>query len=173
MKKLLNTYGMLGLAVLLVFSFSSVSAQTYTGVKVCGACHKGDKNHKVLEKWQATKHATAFETLKGEEAKKIAKKMGIADPTTADACLKCHVTNGGKGKGIKMEDGVSCEACHGAGSDYKSKAVMENREMAIKKGMVLGTNDEALCKKCHNPESPTYKKFVYATDWAKVKHPTK
>ena len=26
------------------------------------------------------------------------------------------------------------------------------------------------CKKCHNPESPSYKKFKYAEFWAKIKH---
>ncbi len=173
MKKLLGSYFVFAMAFFAAVSFSAVSAQSYTGMKVCGACHKGEKNHKVLEKWQSTKHATAFETLKSEESKKIAKKMGIDDPTTADACLKCHVTNGGKGKGVKMEDGVSCEACHGPGSDYKSKAVMEDRATAVKKGLILGSNDASLCKKCHNPESPTYKKFDYAADWGKIKHSTK
>ena len=63
MKKLLGSYFVFAMAFFAAVSFSAVSAQSYTGMKVCGACHKGEKNHKVLEKWQSTKHATAFETL--------------------------------------------------------------------------------------------------------------
>jgi hypothetical protein len=53
------------------------------------------------------------------------------------------------------------------------KNVMQNRELAIKKGLIMGTNDANLCKKCHNPKSPTYIPFTYAKDWDKIKHPVK
>ena len=53
----------------------------------------------------------------------IAKKMGVSDePQLAAACLKCHVTGGGPGaavaKSYDLMEGVGCESCHGAGSEY-------------------------------------------------------
>lgn len=158
--------------VLSVLTAGSIFSQAkYIGAKMCGACHKGEKGKNVYEKWTSSDHAKAFETLKGEKAKQIAAKMGISDASTSDKCLSCHVTHGGNGAGIKKEEGVTCEACHGAGSEYKSKAVMENRTEAVKKGLILGKNDAELCKKCHNPKSPTYKPFDYNKKWNAVKHP--
>jgi hypothetical protein len=46
---------------------------------------------------------------------------------------------------------------------------MKNRELAMKNGMILPT--EEVCKTCHNPESPTYKPFVYAEKVAIIAHP--
>ncbi|MGE5682188.1 MAG: cytochrome c family protein [Bacillota bacterium] len=154
-------------------SQNAYSQAKYTGVKMCAACHKGAKGNNVFEKWQASDHAKAFETLKNDKSKEIAKKMGIADPTTSDKCLVCHVTNGGNGAGIKKEEGVTCESCHGAGSEYKANDVMKNHDLAVKKGLIMGTNDANLCKRCHNPKSPTYKPFDFAKKWAMIKHPKK
>jgi hypothetical protein len=52
---------------------------------------------------------------------------------------------------------------------YKGAAVMKNRTVAMKKGLILPT--EEVCKTCHNPESPTYKPFNYAEKLAKIAHP--
>ena len=71
--------------------------------------------------------------------------------------------------GIKMDEGVSCESCHGPGSMYKGASVMKNREMAMKKGLILPT--EEVCKTCHNEESPTYKPFNYEEKAAMIAHP--
>ena len=68
-----------------------------------------------------------------------------------------------------MDEGVSCETCHGPGSMYKGASVMKNRELAMTKGMIIP--DEALCKTCHNEESPTYKGFNYTEMLAKIAHP--
>ena len=58
------------------------------------------------------------------EAKDVAVKMGIkGDPQQVKECLSCHVTAYGASADIRgkltNEEGVSCEACHGAGSKYK------------------------------------------------------
>ena len=106
----------------------------YVGVAVCAPCHKGEKKGKMFEIWQASKHAKAYETLKTEEAKKIAQEKGIkVPPYEAPECLKCHVTGYGAPKEaflekFKIEDGVQCETCHGPGSDYKTLKIMQNRE---------------------------------------------
>ena len=67
---------------------------------------------------------------RSQEALAIGKEKGIADPQTSDACLKCHVTAFGidaKFKGAKFanEEGISCEACHGAGGLYQKMTTMK------------------------------------------------
>ena len=40
------------------------------------------------------------------------------------------------GEKFKIEDGVQCETCHGAGSNYKSLKVMKNEKDAIANGLI-------------------------------------
>jgi Class III cytochrome C family. len=170
------TSRILAACLLTAFILSGLNAtfadRKFTGIKMCSACHKGEKNKNVYEKWQSSAHSKAFETLKSEKSLQIAKKKGIANPSESAECLACHATNGGTGAGIKKEEGVTCEACHGAGSEYMAKAVMQNREMAVKKGLIIAKDAEH-CKKCHNSKSPTFKSFVFAKEWDKIKHPVK
>jgi hypothetical protein len=76
------------------------------------------------------------------------------------------------GEKFKVEDGVQCETCHGAGSNYKSLKVMKNRQDAIANGLMVHESNEKYCKSCHNSESPTFKEFKFAEMWDKIKHPT-
>jgi len=71
--------------------------------------------------------------------------------------------------GFKKELGVQCEACHGPGSDYKAISVMKDKAAAVAAGLIIP--DEAMCKKCHNAESPTFTAFDYKTMYAKIAHP--
>jgi nitrate/TMAO reductase-like tetraheme cytochrome c subunit len=77
--------------------------------------------------------------------------------------VKCHVTGYGEDalftESFVKTDGVQCESCHGAGSDYLSLSVMKDRAKAIAQGLIIPTKE--LCVKCHNPESPNYKEFNY------------
>ena len=74
------------------------------------------------------------------------------------------------GAKFKVEDGVQCETCHGAGSLYKSMAVMKVKAEAYKKGLAEHKDVAKFCKTCHNEKSPTYKEFKFDEMWAKVKH---
>jgi hypothetical protein len=157
------------------FAGSAVLAQNfkYIGAAKCKMCHiKPDKGEQ-YNKWLAGPHAGAMKTLANEESKKIAAAKGIADPTTDPACIKCHSTVGHIDQslvaGIKIDEGVSCESCHGPGSMYKSASIMKNLELAMKNGLILPT--EEVCKKCHNKESPTYKPFNFAEKAAMIAHP--
>lgn len=152
----------------------------YVGVESCGMCHKSAAKGNQLGVWQGSKHAQAYATLATPKAKEIAAAKGIADPQKADQCLKCHVTAHGVDasliqaaaegkKGYKIEDGVGCESCHGPGSLYKAMAVMKDKAQATAKGLV--EPNEAVCKKCHNAESPTAKPFVFAEMVKKIAHP--
>ena len=156
---------------MLIFVSSVLLAQNkYVGAAKCKMCHMAKGKQYPI--WSESKHAKAFENLKGEAALKIGKEKGIASPSTDAKCLKCHATaaaidaklNGG----ITNEDGVSCETCHGPGSTYKAPAMMKNKAEALKNGMIVP--DEKLCLKCHNSESPTFKSFNYATYLAKITH---
>lgn len=147
----------------------------YIGVEKCaGVCHKTEKQGKQLAIWQASLHAKAWATLATPEAKKIAKEKGIDDPQKSDKCARCHTAGYGadaqlKAATFKVEDGVGCETCHGPGSNYKTLKIMKDRNLAIQNGLIIP--DEKLCVKCHNPESPSYKKFVFTEFYKKIAHP--
>ena len=157
-----------------------VLAQTefgYIGAEACGMCHKSDKQGNQLSIWQESRHSQAYFTLQTEKANQIAAEKGFeTSAVETPECLKCHASGYNVdasllGKKFKVEDGVQCETCHGAGSEYKSKKVMQNREESIKNGLIVYENPEDLCIGCHNVESPTYVEFVYEEMWKKIKHP--
>lgn len=157
----------------------SVQAQdrdpaNYIGAAKCGICHKKDETGNQLGKWQAGPHAKAFETLGSDKSKEIAKEKGIADPQKEGACLKCHstayhFTTEIKTDKIKVEEGVSCESCHGPGKKYMAKTTMESREKSIAAGMIHPSTKS--CTLCHNQESPTFKGFDEKTYVEKIAHP--
>jgi hypothetical protein len=162
-------------AALVFLAGGAMQAQSfkYIGAPKCKMCHMKPAKGEQYNVWLKGPHANAMKTLANEESKKIATEKGIADPTTDAACIKCHSTVGHIDAkliaGIKMDEGVSCESCHGPGSMYKGASIMKNREMAMQKGLILPT--EEVCKTCHNEESPTYKGFNYAEMAAKIAHP--
>jgi len=178
MKKSLAVVLVLGGLLLLssVVGAQQKAVHKYVGIKMCGACHRGEKKGMVFEIWQKSKHAQAYKTLEGADAAKIAKEKGLKKPANeSPECLKCHVPTTGVDKSLlnpsyDTKDGVQCESCHGAGSDYKSITVMKDRQKAVAAGLVIDKDDPKLCVKCHNLESPTYKKFKYKEFWAKIKH---
>lgn len=163
--------------LILVLSVVSVDAgHKYIGNSKCKTCHKLEKYGNQHEVWEKSRHARAYETLGTAKAKESAKKHGIDDPRKSPECLKCHVTAYDvpvelKTAGYKMEEGVSCEECHGPGSDYKKIKIMRNREEAIKNGLVIG--DKKTCLKCHVPEgNDFYVEFDFEKFMDKIKHPT-
>jgi hypothetical protein len=163
------------LALMVLFAGSALMAQSfkYIGAEKCKMCHVKPATGEQYNVWLKGPHAGAMKTLATDASKKIATEKGIADPTTDAACIKCHSTVGSIDASLnasaKMDEGVSCETCHGPGSMYKGASVMKNRELAMSKGMIIP--DEALCKTCHNEQSPTYKGFNYTEALAKIAHP--
>lgn len=147
----------------------------YIGVKKCSMCHKSDEKGNQYNQWLSTKHAKAYETLGTDAAKETAQKAGVAgNPQEEAKCLKCHVTASGVDSslledGLKKEDGVQCEACHGAGGDYMAMSVMKDKEKAVDAGLVMPTQE--VCLKCHNSESPNYKEFKFDELYPKIAHP--
>jgi hypothetical protein len=132
----------------------------YVGTKSCAMCHKKADTGDQFGKWQSSPHAKTYEMLASPEAKAAGAKVGVAEPQKSGKCLKCHSTAYNFTEEVKadttkvlVEDGVSCESCHGPGKNYKSKAVMEDQKKCIEGGMIHPATDS--CTLCHNEQSPT------------------
>ena len=144
-----------------VFVSSAAFAQDfkYIGAAKCKMCHNKPDKGEQYNKWAASPHAKAMESLKGDDAKN-------------PKCLKCHSTAASVDAsllaGLKVEEGVTCESCHGPGSVYKSATIMKKLDLAKEKGLIIPT--EETCKKCHNEESPNYKGFNFKEYVAKIAH---
>ena len=132
----------------------------YVGSKKCKMCHNKDAKGAQYKQWVESKHAKAMESLNAEEAK---------DPT----CLKCHSTHGSVDPDLvltlKVEEGVSCESCHGPGSKYYPSGIMKSREKAMAKGLILPTKE--VCVECHNEKSPHFKGFNFDEYVKLITHP--
>jgi len=171
------------LTLLLAFSSTTLLSQAkkpqYVGSKKCKMCHMSKKRGDQWNKWLNGPHAKAFTILATEEAKAVAKKAGVSgDPQKSPKCLECHVTAfdapaSAKAATFKQDEGVGCEACHGAGSLYKSMKVMKALAAGTQDPKAVGyvKPDESTCKKCHNEKSPTYKPFNFAERAKEIAHP--
>jgi hypothetical protein len=157
------------------------SEHKYVGAVKCKTCHRKDLMGDQYGEWEKGVHAKAFDTLKSDEAAKIAKEKGLSAPAhESSECLECHVTAYGKpasafaSKPLKASDGVQCESCHGPGNDYKKKKTMADREKSISLGMWDPGKDEKICTACHNDEGPTWdpaEGFDFAKMKEKIAHP--
>jgi len=163
------------LVSLALFIGGFVQAQDfkYIGAAKCKMCHNKPDKGEQYNKWMAGPHSKAMASLSNDKSMEYAKANGIADPTTDAKCLKCHATAGHADKslqaGIKVDEGVSCESCHGPGSVYKNMAIMKSREKSMENGLILPTKE--VCESCHNKENPFYKPFDFDAAYAKIAHP--
>lgn len=147
---------------LLTASAAGAAGFPFAGPGSCRKCHRA-----VHTSWEKTPMARAFAILKPGERSEMKTRAGLdpaKDYTRDPACLPCHVTGFGRAGGFisveKTPDltGVSCEACHGAGSEYNK--VMEKRGRIYTREEVLETGltekVHAGCGVCHNDKSPTH-----------------
>ena len=163
--------------ILVVFSFSGTiwswqanEQQEYgfIGTKACKKCHI-----KQFKSWAETKMAKAFDLLKPSVRAEAKKKAGLdpeKDYSQDPECLPCHTTGYSRAGGfVSLEKtsqlvGVSCEMCHGAGSEYTKKQYMhlKNKKYklaeVIKVGLISPVTGETCTSLCHNKKSPFFKK---------------
>lgn len=158
----------------------SDSTHKFVGANKCKMCHSADKIGAQFKIWEASKHAHAFADLASDTAKAIAKARGIDDPQKAAQCLKCHETAYGQPASLfdptfDATQGVQCETCHGAASDYWKMSTMKDIHDKKIDGAQVGlvTPTEEVCKKCHNQESPFFHGFDFKTYSEKIAHPLK
>ncbi|NQV25249.1 MAG: hypothetical protein HQ518_12870 [Rhodopirellula sp.] len=109
-------------------------ARHFVGVGGCSAanCHGGDGTRGPVGSeysiWiQNDKHAEAFSVLYNETSQRMAKLLKLDKPAhQATLCLNCHAPQNDPpfsnenphGSLSALLDGVSCEACHGAASEW-------------------------------------------------------
>jgi excinuclease UvrABC ATPase subunit len=111
-----------------------------------------------------------------DRADSIATARGSSNKAVeTQECLKCHtLTDADAGKmeeTFDIRQGVQCETCHGAGSEYKKLSIMKDKKKSMDAGLIIHTEKEAFCTGCHNSESPTFVSFDYDTMWDRIKHP--
>ena len=139
----------------------------FLGVDTCGSseCHGSAtpwRNATVLMRerliWDAHDlHAKAFAALSSETGARIAKNLGLADPTQAPECLACHSTfvpAAQRGPKFRLDAGVGCESCHGPGGSFLRTHVQitSRHDTNIAAGMYPTTDPAArarLCLSCH------------------------
>ncbi len=170
----------LGIVFLLIVAFCATGLSqeddgnadyNYIGTKGCKKCHI-----KQYKSWAKTKMASAYEILKPGERAEAKEKAGLdaqKDYTTDGECLACHTTGYGKAGGfVSLEEtpqlaGVSCEMCHGAGSEYVKEQYMhlknKNYKLAdvVKVGLVSPVTGDTCTELCHNEKSPFFKAFDF------------
>jgi hypothetical protein len=157
-----NLIKVLFVAGAFIFSMGSSFAQhKYIGAAKCKMCHMSSSKGAQYQVWKDGPHANAWNVLSPEEQQK-------------PECTKCHSTAKSVDASlleasITPEEGVSCESCHGPGSDYKSKTVMMDREQSIANGLILPTKE--VCIQCHNDESPHYQGFDFDARFKQIAHP--
>ncbi len=138
MKKALIVWAFGLAAVVLVVGIAQAEDHAYVGAAKCKMCHKVQ-----FASWQETTHAKATDVAKAS-----------MERTFEASCLSCHATNADEAMG-----GVQCEACHGAGADFKKMSIMKDLDKAVANGLVIPT--QATCDKCHTGEDHA-KKVVIA-----------
>ena len=118
------------------------------GTEQCRQCHHDD-----CAKWEATTHASAWQTL-------------IETGSHVDAaCQHCHVTGFGlpggfvSAKRSASQSNVSCESCHGP-----SQLHVQNPT----KGTAFQGRAQQQCAVCHDEENSP--QFEYATYWPRIEH---
>jgi hypothetical protein len=141
----------------------------YVGAPSCASsnCHGLTRPRRVFDVLQnefftwskSDYHATkAYPTLFSERSKIIARNLRLPAPAAASTlCLNCHAMVVPKDKQVNrldLEDGISCEGCHGPASGWKEghTAADWSHQKSVAAGMVDLRSLEVrsrLCLSCH------------------------
>jgi hypothetical protein len=103
------------------------------------------------------KHARAYAVLFNERSAKIARNLGIGNPHEEKICVDCHAHNPPpalRGERFRVDDGVSCEGCHGPAQRWLPVHVERGATHARNVTHGLYPTDDAvararLCLSCH------------------------
>ena len=110
---------------------------SYAGSQACAQCHGG-----IHEAWKDTRHAQAFSTpIFQRDWDELSKQT---------SCLECHTTGYDEETGGFVEEGVSCEACHG-----RFQPNHPEQNMSI-------TPDADLCSTCHKPTTDEWRASAHS-----------
>jgi nitrate reductase cytochrome c-type subunit len=140
----------------------------YSGPGGCAAsnCHGSVSPKSVTRVWQneysiwaaQDKHARAYNMLSNPVSTRMGKILKLsANPNQSDKCLVCHsldVAQNMRAQSFQMDDGVSCENCHGPAVGWLGPHTTKgwSHEQSLKLGM-YDTRDLVLrsekCMSCH------------------------
>lgn len=155
------------LSALLVFSSTSflqagpgLDPAKIEGPESCGECHTNE-----VEAWKLTHHFSTFNEMhRSDEAKEIAKKLGIRRLKSESLCINCHYTPKLVDGKASVIAGNSCESCHGEAKDWinvhndygeftKETEPAAHREAriakAVEKGMMNPGDIYAVASNCY------------------------
>src|SRR5690606_37170209 len=103
-------------------------------------------------------HTRAYAVLRNERSQRIARNLGLKEPAhEARLCLDCHAHHpppAQRGERFRVEDGVSCEGCHGPAEGWIKSHVAPGATHADNVARGLYPTDEPvaqaeLCLSCH------------------------
>ena len=146
----------------------------YVGSHTCMTCHSGPTEGQQDILWMRGRHAHAYWNLAADWALFLAKLrphyQDLESPVSDQRCLLCHVTGAQEPDAFfadtfRPSEGVSCEACHGPGSEYIEAEIMADHDAFLAAGGRIP--DENTCRSCHRNSE----RFSWA-EWApKIAHP--
>lgn len=157
-----------------------VKDPVYIGAQACATCHDDPATGAQFSQWRLTAHAKAYAALSLPESKEIARLSGITEePHQSRMCLGCHSTASDteeweKAEGFHLQDGLQCESCHGAGSEYSPKEIMKDKANAMAHGLKMPDKDS--CTICHRPKGShdavlkNKKPFDLEAAWKTISH---
>ena len=147
--------------------FAAEVAPAATGVGSCAGstCHGREEPTGAVVRldeikiWQdesspAGAHSRAWRVLGEPRGRAIAARLGIGDPQAAPSCLGCHAGTSPSRRTVNLPDGVDCETCHGAATDWLAShyAVGATHAQNVKRGMLALDQPAvraATCLDCH------------------------
>ena len=158
----------------------SAAEARYEGPGSCSAtaCHGSVRaltQTKVLQNEYSTwvlqdKHARAWNVLNNSVSQRIAKilgptSLGASDAAHAPKCLACHalyVANSDKAREFDVNDGVSCESCHGPSSQWLGPHTARDwpHEKSVAMGMYDTKNLQLRTERCLTCHLGTAEKYV-------------
>lgn len=142
----------------------------YVGAPSCASsnCHGNTRPRRVFDvlqnehftwyKGKDAHYSKAYPALFGERSAAIARNLRLPEaPSASRLCLDCHafvVPPERQARRLEIEDGISCEACHGPASGWLEGHTAEDwsHEQSVAAGMTDLRNLEVragLCLSCH------------------------
>jgi hypothetical protein len=98
------------------------------------------------------KHARAYEVLLKERSVHMAQNLALTEkPEKSDKCLTCHalvIPTELQGPFYQVEDGVTCEACHGPAEGWLGTHITRGYEASLQVGMYDTKNLVKRAEKC-------------------------
>jgi len=158
-----------------LYEQKTVAAGKYNGPGGCAAssCHGSVQPKSTTRIFQneytiwiaQDKHFRAFAVLRNSVSERIGKILNIGPPSQAPKCLVCHslyVAPEQQAQTFELNDGVSCENCHGPASGWLGPHTTKNwpHEKSVQLGMYDTRNLEDRTAKCLTCHLGTADKFV-------------